>query len=120
MLLDNRLEPARKAFIRLGFGFQYVTGKDHLVFVGFHHVGHTLVRRRPDGRHRGLCFLVGFDPNFVDPVRDVLLLRRFQDLVSASYSTTRCLVSVCSLLISTICVAAWFCSESTQVLPFSI
>jgi hypothetical protein len=59
-----------------------------------------------DGGHGGLRLLVGLDADLVDAVGHVLLLRGLQRLDSASYSTTRCLVSVCSLLISTICVAA--------------
>ena len=44
----------------------------------FQHVGHLVVGGGPDRGHRGLGLLVGLDPDLVDPVRHVLLLRRLQ------------------------------------------
>ena len=78
VLLDDLLEPPRKPFVRLRLLLQNIAGKDHVILVRFHHVGHPLVRRRANRRHGGLRFLIGLHTNLVDPVRHILLLRGFQ------------------------------------------
>ena len=92
MLLDDLLEPAGKAFIGFGLRLKNLAGKDHVALVRFHHVGHPLVRRRANRRHRGLRLLVGLDPDLVDPVRDVLLLRgleRFRECIIKHHALFR-------------------------------
>ena len=78
MLLDDRGEPAGKAFIRLGLLLQHIAGKDHVILVLFHHLGHARVGRGTDARHGRLRLLVGLDADLVDAVRHILLLRGFQ------------------------------------------
>ena len=46
-----------------------------MVFVLFHHFGHTRVGGRADARHRRLRLLIRFYADLVDAVCDVLLLR---------------------------------------------
>ena len=49
-----------------------------MVLVRLQHFGHLVVGGSTNGGHGGLRLLVGLDPDLVDPVRHVLLLRGFQ------------------------------------------